>query len=262
MAENSIQKPPPRYSYEGCPDGAYSPEDLEVILELATDLYCFGFRTVLKLQAVMNRGLKEGMFDRINGRIPAYLPDPVEGFSYEFCKWAFERVRLRIQRRIPKRPEEFLEEDLGTLQAIESSVLQQILRHQSARGNAGIHLSAVQTYLGLLERRHKMLGLDMTTLVLQDKAKDTVVGKILKEIMERHPSSKNATRFYGGAENAEQLPAEEQAMALLDSRDGYGTTEPNEPTEPAEPKPDAGGASGESPQPQDGAGGGEVANTP
>lgn len=235
-----------RFNYEGCPDGAFSPDDLEVILEICTDLYCFGYRSPLKMQAIMNRGLTEGLFDRLAGRQPDYLPHPSDGFSYEFVKWAFERVRLRIGRRMPKTPEEYLKEDFETMRQLEAGVLQQILRNQTARGNAGIHLSAVSTYLQLVERRHKMLGLDATTLIVQTKAADTVVGKILKDIMERHPASRASSKLYDGAPAPvdpvmEIDDPEAQALALLNERN-YDDGKPND-----EPKPDE--PAGEQPAP-------------
>lgn len=239
-----IQQNDRRYNYEGCPDGAFSPDDLEVILEICTDLYCFGYRAPLKMQAIMNRGLTEGLFDRLAGRQPDYLPHPSEGFSFPFVKWAYERVRLRIGRRIPKDPGDYLKEDFETMRQLESGVLQQILRNQTARGSAATHLAAVSTYLQLVERRHKMLGLDATTLIVQTKAADTVVGKILKDIMAKHPATKAATDglFDGATDPVLDLDdPEAQALALLNERT-YDDGKPND-----EPKPDDGQPAGDEP---------------
>lgn len=229
--------------FPACPDQAFSPEDVELIVEVATDLYCYGWRTVRKMRAVMNQGLREGMFERFSGERPTYLPTPDEGFSFEFVKWIFDVARLRIARRVPDRPMEILEEDLEALRTMESSALQFVLRNSGTQGNASKYLSGISTWLQLLERKHRLLGLETQTLVVHDELANTTLGRALAQVMEKYPRTKEAAALYG----SKRLEGEDGALALLNERDGkaepYDDEQATEPDESeAESKPEDGGA--------------------
>lgn len=206
--------------YPNCPDPAYTDSDLETIVDVCERLFLFGSRSPSDLRASMNNALKNGFFQQVDDP-PQYLPMQGEIFSKEFTDWIHTVVKARIQRRATSNPEEVLRRDLAVCDELEQIALRYVTRNSGSQGDPKLTFSGMDFVMRVQDKRHKLMGLDQTSLILTNDPAATVAGRVLNALLTQQGADKKAWMLKETVkpELLESMKPDEQALALLRARE-------------------------------------------
>lgn len=229
MPERTDMVGPTRYP--NCPDPAYTDHDLETIIGVSEKLYLFGNRTVEDFCGAVNDAHRSGFFHDLPDP-PVYLPLQTVGFGRSFLEWMHTVVKARVLRRSTGSPEEVLRRDLAVGDELESIAMRYLQRNMGKQGDARLAFQSMEFVMRIQDKRHKLMGLDQTSLVLTNDPSATVAGRVLNALLTDQGMAKKAWMLKQTVKPGalEEMAPDDQALALLRARetDEKRTEEPTE----------------------------------
>ena len=208
--------------YPNCPDPAYTDSDLESIVAIAERLMLFGARNIFDFRASMNEALRNDYFTSID-EPPEYLPTKSEGFGRAFLDWVHSVAKARVNRRATGNPEDVMRRDLAVGEELETIAMRTISRHGGKGGDPRIAFAAMEFVMRVQDKRHKLMGLDQTSLILANDPSATVAGRVLNSLLQGQGATQGRKAWMlkqtVKPEAFAAMGAEDQALALLRARD-------------------------------------------